>query len=169
MLTRSTHTWMDDQRRDNRWAHSKERPPNNYRPITCLPMMWKILTVQIREEIYYLLTSCGLFLEEQKGCRKGSRGTAELLHIDQRILNESKTRRKNLAMAWIDSKRHMTWSCKAGLKTVKISDEVINFIENLENGIDSRRKKFSWSKDRKRYFSRRCTITLTIHNCHDAP
>ena len=47
--------------------------------ITCLPMMWKILTVQIREEIYYLLTSHGLFPDEQKGCRKGSRGTAELL------------------------------------------------------------------------------------------
>ena len=24
---------------------------NNYRPITCLPMMWKILTAQVREEI----------------------------------------------------------------------------------------------------------------------
>ena len=27
---------------------------------------------------------------------------AELLYIDQHILNESKNRRKNLAMAWID-------------------------------------------------------------------
>ena len=74
---------------------SKETVPNNYRPITCLSMMWKILTTQIRE-------SRGLFPDEQKGCRKGSRGTAELLFIDQHILNESKTRRKNLAMAWID-------------------------------------------------------------------
>ena len=31
---------------------SKGTAPNNYRPITCLPMMWKILTTQIREEIY---------------------------------------------------------------------------------------------------------------------
>ena len=78
---------------------SKGTAPNNYRPITCLPMMWKILTAQIREEIYYLLISCGLFPNEQKGCRKGSRGTAELLYIDQHILNEGKNRRKNLAMA----------------------------------------------------------------------
>ena len=28
----------------------------------------------------------------KKGCRKGSRGTAELLYIDQHILNENKTR-----------------------------------------------------------------------------
>ena len=59
-----------------------------------------ILTVQIREEIYYSQTSWGLFSGEQKGCCKGSRRTAELLYIDQHILNESKTRReKNLAMA----------------------------------------------------------------------
>ena len=79
--------------------------PNNYRPITCLPRMWKILTAQIREEIYYSLTSRGLFPEEQKGCCTGSRGTAELFYIDQHILNESKTRWKNLAMAWIDYKK----------------------------------------------------------------
>ena len=78
---------------------NKGTSPNNYRPITCLPMMWKILTAQIREEIYYSLKSCGLFPEEQKGCCKGTRGTAELLYIYQHFLNESKNRRKNLAMA----------------------------------------------------------------------
>ena len=52
---------------------SKGTSPINYRPIACLPMMWKILTAQIREEIYYSLTRRSLFLEEQKGCRKGSR------------------------------------------------------------------------------------------------
>ena len=67
--------------------------------------MWKILIAQIREEIYYSLTSRGLFPDEQKGCCKGSRGTAELLYIDQQILNESKTRQKNLAMAWIGYKK----------------------------------------------------------------
>ena len=34
---------------------------NNYRPINCLLMMCEILTAQIREEIYYSLTSRGLF------------------------------------------------------------------------------------------------------------
>ena len=55
---------------------NKGTAPNNYRPITCLPMMWKILTAQIREEIYHSLKSLGLFPDEQKGCCKGSRGTA---------------------------------------------------------------------------------------------
>ena len=73
---------------------SKGTAPNNYRPITCLPMMWKILTAQIKKDIHNSLTSRGLFPDEQKGCRKESRGPAELLCIDQHILNESKNRRK---------------------------------------------------------------------------
>ena len=65
--------------------------------------------------------------------RKGSRGTAELLYIDQHILNENKNRRKNLAMAWIDNKKAndmvlQSWIIKY-FKMYKISDEVINFIE----------------------------------------
>ena len=48
--------------------------------------MWKLLTAQIREKIYYSVTSRGLFSNEQKECRKGSRGTAELLYIDQHMI-----------------------------------------------------------------------------------
>ena len=112
---------------------SKGTAPNNYRPITCLPMMWKISTAQIREEIYYSLTSRGLFPDEQKGCHKGSRGTAELLYIDKHILNESKNIRKNLAIAWIDYKKTcdmvpQIWIINC-LNMYKISHEIINFIE----------------------------------------
>ena len=38
-------------------------------------------------------------LEEQKGCRKGIRGTDDLLYIDQHILQEAKIRQKNVDMA----------------------------------------------------------------------
>ena len=49
--------------------------------------------------------------EEQKGCRKGSRGTNDLLYIDsllyidRAVIKEVKSRNKNLAMAWIDYKK----------------------------------------------------------------
>ena len=111
---------------------SKGTAPNNYRPINCLPMILKILTAQIRENIYNSLASHGLFPDEQKGYCKGHRGTTELLCIDQYILND-KTRRKNLAMAWNDNKK--TWHIVPQnwiihcLKMYKISHEVINFIE----------------------------------------
>ena len=83
----------------------KGTAPNNYRPIMCLPIMWKILIAQIREEIYDLLTSCGLFLKEEKGCHKETRDTGKLIHTDQHILNESKMTWINLAKAWIDYKK----------------------------------------------------------------
>ena len=129
---------------------SKGTAPNNYRPITCLPIMWKILTAQIREKIYYSLTSRGLFPDEEKGYRKGSRDTEELLYIDQHTLNESKARRKNLAMAWIDYKKAydmvlQSWILHC-LKMYKISHEDKlhrTDHENLESGADSGRKKHS--------------------------
>ena len=56
-----------------------------------------------------------------------------IINIDQHILDESKTRRKNLAMVWIDYKKAYdmvpySWILNI-LKMCKISDEVINFID----------------------------------------
>ena len=60
--------WMTKGRTTLIQKHpNKGNAPNNHRPITCLPVMWKILTAQIREEIYHSLTSRGLFPDEQKG------------------------------------------------------------------------------------------------------
>ena len=92
---------MDDKRED----HSNPKAPpqrngsKNNRTITCQAMMWKILTAQIREKIYYSLISCGIFPDEQKRWNKRIIGPDELLYIDQHILMESKTRPKNLDMA----------------------------------------------------------------------
>ena len=41
----------------------------------------------------------------KKGCHKGSRGTGELLYTDHHILNDSKMKQKNLALAWSDYKK----------------------------------------------------------------
>ena len=67
---------------------------------------------------------------EQKRCAKGTRGTGELQDIDQYILKESKTRRKNNVMAWIDYKMindivAQTYIIEC-LNMFKISDEVKN-------------------------------------------
>ena len=78
---------------------------SNYRPITCLPLMWKLLTGAIADQIYVHLDQEKLLPEEQKGCRKGSRGTNDLLYIDRAVIKEVKSRNKNLAIAWIDYKK----------------------------------------------------------------
>ena len=66
--------------------------------------MWKLLTGVIADQIYAHLDQ-RLLPEEQKGCRKGSRGTNDLLHTDRAVIKEVKSRNKNLAMAWIDYKK----------------------------------------------------------------
>ena len=84
---------------------SKGNAANNYRPITSLPLMWKFLTGVIADQIYAHLDQEKLLPEEQKGCRKGSRGTNDLLYIDRAVIKDVKSRNKNLAMAWIDYKK----------------------------------------------------------------
>ena len=63
----------------------------------------KILTVQIRQEIYYSFVCHELFPEEQKGYWKGTRLINVLLYTDQHVLKKSKKGRKNVAIAWIDN------------------------------------------------------------------
>ena len=78
---------------------------SNYRPITCLPLMWKLFIGVIAEQMYAHLDQVRLLPEEQKGCRKGSRRTNDLLYNDRAVVKEVKSRIKNLAMAWIDYKK----------------------------------------------------------------
>ena len=56
-----------------------------------------------------------------------------MILVDPHIPNESKTRQKNLTMAWIDYKKAYnmvpkTWILHS-LKMYKISDQVVQFIE----------------------------------------
>ena len=109
-LKKSRHTRMDDQRKD---VINPERLPqrNRHKQLQtqrCLPMMWKILTAEIREEFYNSLISCGPFSEDEK-----ERPQVDLRHrramihwsMNPQREQESKRRRKNLAMAWIDDKK----------------------------------------------------------------
>ena len=67
---------------------NKGNVASNYRPITCLPLMWKLLTVVIADQIYARLDQEKLLPEEQKGCMKGSRVTNDLLYIDRAVIKE---------------------------------------------------------------------------------
>ena len=62
------------------------------------------MTGVIEDQIYAHLDQEKLLPEEQKGCRKGSRGTNDLFYIDRAVI-KVKSRDKNLAMTWIDYKK----------------------------------------------------------------
>ena len=80
----------------------KGTTPKNYRPITCLPTTWKLFSGIIADKVMAHLNQHKLLAYEQKGVRPGSRGTKDQLLIDKTVCNDSKRRRTNLAVAWID-------------------------------------------------------------------
>ena len=73
-------------------------------PIIIL-LMWKLLTGVIPEEMYNYLEREKILPEEQKGCKRGSRGTKDQLLIDKTILKDCKKRHTNLSMVWIDYRK----------------------------------------------------------------
>ena len=76
---------------------------SNYRPIACLPL--KLLTGIFVDKIYDYLLMNSILPYEQKGCRKGARGTKDQLLIDKVVLKEVKRFRKCVAMAYIDYRK----------------------------------------------------------------
>ena len=43
---------------------------DNFRPISCLPLMWKLMTGVIADNVYKVLEESDILPTEQKGCRK---------------------------------------------------------------------------------------------------
>ena len=114
------------------------RNPKNYRPITCLPTTYKILTSIITRRLYSFLEENNLLPVEQKGCRKGSYGCKDQLLINKAILEEVKSRKKNLSTAWVDYKKAFdsvphSW-IEETLKIHKVCPKLMKFIKiNMEN------------------------------------
>ena len=106
---------MGDQREDQTdpKKHTQRNRPKKLQTIMCPSMMRKILTAQIRLVIFNSSISRVFLPNAQKGCCMRTRGTEELLYIHKNTLNQSKTRRKNLAMAWINNNNSTIWSPKA--------------------------------------------------------
>ena len=54
---------------------SKGPTPTNFRPITCLPVLWKLLTAILTREVYKHLRNVHLLPHEQKGCTRPFRAS----------------------------------------------------------------------------------------------
>ena len=78
---------------------AKGNSVENFRPIICLLLMWNLLTGIISEDMYYFMEKEKLLPEQQKGCRRKSKGTKDQPLIDKAILKDCRKRRANLPMA----------------------------------------------------------------------
>lgn len=65
----------------------KRASADNFRPITCLPLTWKLLIGIFGESIYKHLKTNSLLKDEQKGCKKKSRGTKDHLLVDKAVID----------------------------------------------------------------------------------
>ena len=76
--------------------------PKNYRPITCLTTMYKVLISILTEYTFSFLIDSGLFPDEQKGCKRRSYGCKEQLLINKMILENCNNCSTNLSIIdWI--------------------------------------------------------------------
>ena len=72
-------SWLTRRRTSLLQDKSKGNVASNCGPIPYLPLMWKLFTGVIADQIYAHLDQETLSPEEQKGCRKDSRETNDLL------------------------------------------------------------------------------------------
>ena len=123
---------MDDQRKEHIGLRllQKGTTTNNYRPIRSLPIVWKILTAPIREEIYDMLISRRYPRETEMMPQENKRNGKETVYCSPHPQDKTE---KNLTMTGIDNKNACNrvlqrWIIDC-LKIYTIADEVIKFIE----------------------------------------
>ena len=109
--------------------------PANYRPITCLPTIYKIITATICNKISKHLTSNNIMAEEQKGCRKRSKGCKEQLIIDSVIRKQTEKHQRNLHTAFIDYRKAFdtvphSWLLRI-LEIYKINPVIRQFLASI--------------------------------------
>ena len=105
---------------------------DNYRPMSCLPLAWKLMTGIIADSMYEFFVENDVLPVEQKGCRRNSRGTKDQLLIDKMVLADCKRKHKNLAMAWVDYKKAYdmvshSWIIES-LKMAQVAENIITFL-----------------------------------------
>lgn len=112
--------------------NNETQNPANYRPITCLPTLYKIITAVICQKINQHLSQHNILTEEQKGCREQSQGCKEQLTIDAVVMGQAVKECRNLHVTYIDYKKAYdsiphSWLKKV-LQIYKIHPMLQNFL-----------------------------------------
>jgi hypothetical protein len=72
----------------------------NYKPVTCLPTIYKLLTPNMSRRMQKYMEDKSLTRKEQKGFCRGSKGCKDQLLISKAILQACKRRKENLYSIW---------------------------------------------------------------------
>ena len=111
--------------------HALTENPKNYRPVACLPTMYKVLTKILAHRAYSHLEN--YLPPEQKGCKKHCFGCKDILCLNELLLKNCRDRKCNLSMSWIDYQKAFdsvphSWLLRA-MKLYKLHPVVIDFVK----------------------------------------
>lgn len=109
--------------------------PSKYRPITCLPTIYKILTGILANRVYKHMITHKLLAEEQKGCRKQFQGCRDQLIIDAIITEGVKRDEEDLHTAFIDYQKAFdsvphSWLLES-LNIYKVDPQITKLLETM--------------------------------------
>lgn len=126
--------------------------PKKFRPITCLPTLYKLLTSIITKKIDGYLSRNNILATEQNGCRRRAQGCKELLLIDNVAMQHIKNKKRNASVAWIDYQKAFdsiphSWLLRV-LKLYKINPVIYNLIQSM---MSKWRTKISVTTDTRAY------------------
>ena len=130
-----TPLWLTRGRTTLIYKKGTTKEAKNYRPITCLPTYYKLLTLILTDNIYEHVTENDILPMEQKGVRRKARGCKDHLLLDRIITEDAKKKLRDMSAMWIDYMKaydSIPHSWLTEMMTIyKIDKNTINFITQL--------------------------------------
>lgn len=111
------------------------KDPAKYRPITCLPTLYKIITSCLARRLYAHCETNHIIAQQQKGCMKGSKGCKEQLIVDSVVCDQAYSNHRNLFMAYIDYQKAYDsvphdWLIRVP-RVYKVDEKLVLFLEHI--------------------------------------
>ena len=100
--------WLTDSLTILLLKTEETKNPKNYRPITRIPTMYKVLTFILANRTYTFLSAHQLLPSEQKGCKRESYGCKDQLLANKMILEDCRTRKKTCLQTGLTTRRLLT-------------------------------------------------------------
>ena len=79
--------------------------PSNYRPISCLPVIYKILSSIVTSRMSQNIDANKIIPNEQKENASHTYGTIDKLTINKMVMDNIKLKQQNISTEWIDYKK----------------------------------------------------------------
>jgi len=117
------------------YKKGSQQDPANYRPITCLPTIAKVLSAIITRIMRDHISANDILSDAQTGCTPNRGGCCDQLLLDGMILQEVREKHRNLAVGWLDFRKAFDsvahgWLVEV-LRLYKFSPVIISYFQHV--------------------------------------